>query len=70
MAEEVDIRSLSVAEAAELLGLSVETVREHIARGLPLRRDGRVDLIAYGAWLSKQIAVNIDPRVSAHGDSN
>jgi len=62
MPKEVDIRSLSVAEAAELLGLSVETVREHIARGLPLRRDGRVDLVVYAAWLNTEEARAADAR--------
>jgi phage terminase Nu1 subunit (DNA packaging protein) len=62
MPQEVDIRSLSVAEAAELLGLSVETVREHVARGLPLRRDGRVDLVVYAAWLNTEEARAADAR--------
>jgi len=56
MAKEVDIRSLAIAEAAELLGLPAETVREHIARGLPLRTDGRVDLVVYAAWLNTEEA--------------
>ena len=53
MGEEVDIRSLSVADAAKLLKLSPKAVREHIRRGLPLV-DKRIDLIVYGAWLNQQ----------------
>ena len=53
MAEELDIRSLSVAEAARLLKVQPKTVRAHIRRGLPLV-DKRIDLIVYGAWLNQQ----------------
>ena len=56
MPTKVDMRSLSTEEAAELLGLPAETVREHIARGLPLRTDGRVDLVVYAAWLNTEEA--------------
>jgi len=56
MTQELDIRLLSVAEAAELLGLAPEAVREHTARGLPLRNDGRVDLVVYPAWLNTEQA--------------
>ena len=53
MSEELDIRSLSVAEAAKLLKVAPKTIRAHIRRGLPLV-DGRIDLIVYGAWLNQQ----------------
>jgi len=56
MSGEVDIRSLSVDEGAELLGLSADTIRAHVARGLPLRADGRVDLVVYAAWLNTDAA--------------
>ncbi len=53
MSEELDIRSLPVAEAAKLLRVLPKVVRAHIRRGLPLA-DGRIDLIVYGAWLNQQ----------------
>jgi DeoR/GlpR family transcriptional regulator of sugar metabolism len=53
MSEELDIRSLSVTDAAKLLKMQAETIRSHIRRGLPLV-DGQIDLIAYGAWLNQQ----------------
>ena len=56
MASEVDIRSLSVSAAAKLLGLPVKTVRAHIARGLPLRKDKRIDLVVYAAWLNGELS--------------
>ena len=62
MASQLDIRSLPLDKAAELLGLSVERVREHVARGLPLRRDGRVDLVVYAAWLNTEEARAADAR--------
>jgi hypothetical protein len=52
MSSAVDIRSLSVAETEELLGMPADTVPAHVTRGLPLREDGRVDLVAYAAWLN------------------
>jgi hypothetical protein len=51
--DRLDIRSLSVTEAAKLLKVAPKTIRAHIRRGLPLV-DGRIDLIVYGAWLNQQ----------------
>ena len=51
--EQVDIRSLSVAEAAKLLKVQPKVVRAHIRRGLPMV-DAKIDLIVYGAWLNRQ----------------
>ncbi len=51
MSEELNIRSLSVADAAGLLKVQPKTIRAHIRRGLPVA-DGRIDLIVYGAWLN------------------
>jgi hypothetical protein len=63
MSEELDIRSLSVPDAAKLLKVQPKTIRAQIRRGLPLvdpaspdglRRAGkRIDLIVYGAWLNQ-----------------
>ncbi len=59
----LDIRSLRVTAAAKLLNVAPKTVRAHVRRGLPLvdpasprvrRAGGRIDLIAYGAWLNQQ----------------
>ena len=53
MSAELDIRSLSVTDAAKVLKVQPKTIRAQIRRGLPLV-DGRIDLIAYGAWLNQQ----------------
>jgi hypothetical protein len=53
MSNELNIRSLSVADAAKLLKVAPKTIRAHIRRGLPLV-DKRIDLIVYGAWLNQQ----------------
>jgi hypothetical protein len=50
---ELDIRSLSVTDAAKLLKVQPKTVRAHIRRGLPLV-GSRIDLIVYGTWLNQQ----------------
>jgi len=53
MSAELDIRSLSVADAAKVLKVQPKTIRAQIRRGLPLV-EGRIDLIVYGAWLNQQ----------------
>ena len=53
MSEELDIRSLSVADAAKLLKVAPKTIGAHIRRGLPLVGK-RIDLIVYGAWLNQE----------------
>jgi hypothetical protein len=47
--------ALAVEEAARLLSLPVEKVREHAARGLPTTADGRINLVQYAAWLNKEL---------------
>jgi excisionase family DNA binding protein len=47
---------LTVDEAARLLALPVEKVRELVARGLPVSADGRINLVQYAAWLNKEFA--------------
>jgi hypothetical protein len=46
---------LTVDEAARLLSLPPEKVREHVARGLPTGADGRINLVQYAAWLNKEL---------------
>lgn len=48
--------ALTVDEAARLLSLAPEKVREHVARGLPTGPDGRINLVQYAAWLNKEFA--------------
>jgi len=52
----VNPMALSVEEAARLLGLSPETVRGHVARGLPTDSEGRINLVQYAAWLNGELA--------------
>ena len=47
---------LTVDEAARLLSLPAEKVREHVAKGLPTGPDGRINLVQYAAWLNKELA--------------
>lgn len=53
MTKELDLRSLSVADAAKLLKVAPKIIRAQIRRGLPLV-DTQIDLIVYGAWLNQQ----------------
>jgi hypothetical protein len=43
-------------EAAKLLALPPEKVRDHVARGLPADAAGRINLVQYAAWLNKELA--------------
>ena len=54
----LDIRSLTVAEAAKLLRVPPKTIRAHMRRGLP-PVDKRIDLIVYGAWLNQFATANL-----------
>jgi len=60
MSGELDIRSLSVTAAAKLLRVPAKAIRAHIARGLPVRKDKRIDLVVYAAWLNTEDARRTD----------
>jgi len=40
--------------------ITVETIRRHLQQGAPQRRDGRLDLIRYTAWLVSEVTVGED----------
>jgi len=52
---------MTLGRAARLLsqagGMPVRagTLREHVARGAPLGADGRMDVVAYAAWLVRKV---------------
>jgi len=47
----IDPMSMTVPEAAKMLGVSEDVVREHVAAGLP-ESEGRINLVHYAAWLN------------------
>ena len=47
----IDPMSMTVPEAARMLGVSEDIVREHVAAGLP-ETDGRINIVNYAAWLN------------------
>ena len=49
-----DPRALTAAQAARLLQVPAKTIRDHLAAGAPADSDGRLNLIAYAAWLNRQ----------------
>jgi len=59
-------KPLTVDELAALLSaagqgqITVETIRRHLQQGAPQRRDGRLDLIRYTAWLVSEVTVGED----------
>jgi predicted transcriptional regulator len=48
--------ALTVAQAARLLGVAEQTVRDHVAAGAPAAADGTINLVHYVAWMNKQLA--------------
>ena len=58
----VNPASLTVEQAARLLTAvggrwtTVETIRRHIERGAPTAADGRINLIHYMAWLTRELS--------------
>ena len=53
----VDVTALTVRELADLLGVPVGTVREHVKAGAPCTggRARRVSLIEYVAWVNREV---------------
>lgn len=60
MSGQVDIRSMSITAASKLLRVPAKSIHAHVARGLPLRKDGHVDLVVYAAWLNTEDARRTD----------
>jgi hypothetical protein len=61
-AESINPAALTVAQAARLLGVAEQVVRDHVAGGLPTaggQPDGRaatINLVHYVAWLNLRLA--------------
>ena len=50
--------ALTVAQAARLLGVAEQTVRDHVAAGLPTANgqpDGTINLVHYVAWMNREL---------------
>ncbi len=52
-----DPRSLSTEQLAQLLGIEVGKIREHVSAGAPVTDAGNVNLVHYAAWLVKAYAM-------------
>jgi len=59
-AKPADPRALTAAQAARLLQVPVESIRGHLAAGAPADTDGRINLVAYAAWLCRQRAAPVE----------
>ena len=51
----VDVTALSLAELAELLGVSLQEVKAHTDDGAPVGADGRVNLVEFAAWANRRL---------------
>jgi hypothetical protein len=50
--------ALTVAQAARLLGVAEQTVRDHVAAGVPTAANGTINLVHYAAWLNRELKNN------------
>lgn len=57
---EQNLAALTVAQLAELLGsvpgepITVDEIQANIEAGCPVNPDGTINLIVYGAWLTRE----------------
>jgi hypothetical protein len=47
--------ALTVDQAARMLDLPGETIRQHVEQGLPTDAGGRISLVVYVAWLLRRM---------------
>jgi predicted transcriptional regulator len=52
---QINPAALAVAQAARLLGVAEQTIRDHVAAGAPTAADGRINLVHYAAWLNREL---------------
>lgn len=56
----VDPLALSIGQAAKLLGLPEQAVRQHVAEGAPTAPNRTLNLVHYAAWLNLQLRRRTD----------
>ena len=54
----VDPASLTIKQAAKLLGVDDETIGRHVDAGLPTAPGGTINLVTCAAWLNRELARN------------
>jgi len=54
-AEAVNPAALSIAQVAQMLGVPVEKVQEHVDAGATTGPGGTVNLVHYAAWLNREL---------------
>jgi len=54
----VNPAALTIAQAARLLSVAEEKVRDHVAGGLPTGPGGTINLVTYAAWLNQRLKDN------------
>jgi predicted transcriptional regulator len=52
---QVSPAALAVAQAARLLGVAEQTIRDHVAAGAPAAANGTINLVQYAAWLNREL---------------
>ena len=55
VAAQMNPAALTVAQAAKLLGVGEQAIRDHVAAGAPTAAGGTINLVHYVAWLNLQL---------------
>jgi len=54
-AKSIDPQALTPADAARVLGISVDMLRVDVGAGAPTNADGSINLVHYAAWLNREM---------------
>ena len=55
VAGSVNPAALTVVQAARMLGVAEQTIRDHVAAGAPTAAGGTINLVHYAAWLNREL---------------
>lgn len=51
----VNPAALTIAQAARMLGVAEQTIRDHVAAGLPTGPGETINVVQYAAWLNREM---------------
>jgi len=57
-ARPINPAALTVAQAAKLLGVAEQAIRDHVAAGAPTGVGETINLVSYAAWLNQRLKDN------------
>ena len=60
-AQQLNPAALTPADAARMLGISVDMLRGDLDAGAPANADGTINLVHYAAWLNQEMGKTDGP---------